>query len=52
MQSRRKRKSHIGDSQDQEIATRGIRLSAATLGSRPSLLVSASRVRRKDALGS
>ena len=51
MQSRRKRKSHIGDGQHQEIATRGSRLRAATLGSWPSLLVSA-RVRRKDAPGS
>ena len=41
-----------GNRQDQEIATRGSRLRAATLGSRPSLLVSASRVRRKDAPGS
>ena len=40
------------DRQDQEIATRGSRLRAATLGSWPSLLVSASRVRRKDAPGS
>ena len=40
-----------GDRQDQEIATRGIRLRAATFGSWPSLLVSA-RVRRKDAPGS
>ena len=29
-----------GDRQDQELATRGSRLRAATLGSRPSLLVS------------
>ena len=41
-----------GDRQDQEIATRGSRLRAATLGSWPSLLVLASRVRRKDAPGS
>ncbi len=51
MQSRRKRKSRMGDRQDQEIATRGSRLRAATPGSWPSLLVSA-RVRRKDASGS
>ena len=41
-----------GDGQDQEIATRGSRLRAATLHSWPSLLVSASRMRRKDASGS
>ena len=41
-----------GDRQDQEIATRDSRLRAATLGSWPSLLVSVSRVRRKDAPGS
>ena len=40
MQSRRQRKSHIGDRQAQEIATRGSRLRAANLGSWPSLLVS------------
>ena len=40
-----------GDRQDQEIATRGSRLRAATPGSWPPLLVSA-RVRRKDAPGS
>src|SRR5271157_6227562 len=39
------------DRKDQEIGTRGSRLRAATLGSWPSLLVSASRVRRKDAPG-
>ena len=52
MQSRRKRESTHGDGQDQEIATRGSRLRAATLHSWPSLLVSASRMRRKDASGS
>ncbi len=46
------RGNHDGDGQDQEIATRGSRLRAATLGSWLSLLVSASRVRRKDAPGS